>query len=378
MAIQTQKASTATAQAKNHSDQSFAAFVSGFRNKTTINHKDRKFFTEQMALLLETGSNLQASLKALKSQLDKPDMINMVGQLQEDVEQGRQFSTALAQHPEVFSQTYVNLVAASEDGGYMHEVLEQLLEMEQKREELRQTMMSALSYPLFLMVFALAVIIFVLVVVFPKFADLFSLIADQLPATTVFLMAASNIISGHWITIIIGTAASIVAYKFWATTDNGIEKLDWAKLHTPLIRDIFTQLYLVQSLRVLSLSLGNGVNIMDSLHACREVVSNKLFQHFIRQVEDNVEQGKGVAIGFEETDFIPPVVAQMIKTGEETGNLPKVLRRLSSYYETELSNKLQTMSRLAEPLMLLIMGGVVGLIVSSLILPIFKLSRAVG
>ncbi len=379
MAIQTQK-TVETPKPSDHGNtgQSLTTFLSGLQKKTTINHKDRKFFTEQMALLLETGSNLQASLKALKSQLDKPDMVRMVSQLQEDVEQGRQFSRALAQHPEVFSQTYVNLVAASEDGGYMHEVLEQLLEMEQKREELRQTMMSALSYPVFLMIFALAVIIFVLVVVFPKFADLFSLIADQLPATTVFLMGASNIISQHWMLLIVGTVGLIVGYKYWASTDQGIEKLDWAKLHTPLLKEVFTQLYLVQSLRVLSLSLGNGVNIMDSLHACREVVSNNLFQRFIRHVEDNVEQGKGVAIGFEDTDFIPPVVAQMIKTGEETGNLPKVLRRLSSYYETELSNKLQTLSRLAEPLMLLIMGGVVGLIVSSLILPIFKLSRAVG
>ncbi|MBC8212991.1 MAG: type II secretion system F family protein [Gammaproteobacteria bacterium] len=352
--------------------------LKNFGGHNTINHKDRKFFTEQMALLLETGSSMQASLQALQKQLSKPAMVELVKQLKEDVEQGRQFSFALARHPTVFSTTYVNLIAASEAGGYMHEVLEQLQEMDEKKQQLRQTMTSALSYPLFLMFFAFAVVVFVLVVVFPKFADLFSQIADQLPATTVFLMASSRIIQQYWLLLIAGFVATVVAWLLWSRTPHGIQKLDWAKLHLPLIRDIFAQLYLIQSLRVLSLSLGNGVNIIDSLRACRDVVSNSLFQNFIRQVEEHVEQGKGIAIGFQNTSFIPPVVAQMIETGEETGNLPKVLRRLSSYYEAELTNKLQTLSRLAEPFMLLVMGGVVGLIVSSLILPIFKLSRAVG
>jgi type II secretory pathway component PulF len=352
--------------------------LKGFGRTKQISAKERKFFTEQMALLLETGSSMQASLQALLRQLSNPAMIDLVQRLLDDVEQGRQFSFALARHPDVFSTTYVNLIAASEAGGYMHEVLEQLQEMEEKKQQLRQTMTSALSYPLFLMFFAFAVVIFVLVVVFPKFADLFSQIADQLPATTVFLMASSRIIQQYWLLLIAGLVAMVVAWIVWSRTARGIQKLDWAKLHLPFIKDIFAQLYLIQSLRVLSLSLGNDVNIIDSLRACRDVVSNSLFQNFIHQIEEQVEQGKGIAIGFQNTSFIPPVVAQMIETGEETGNLPKVLRRLSNYYETELTNKLQTLSRLAEPFMLLVMGGVVGLIVSSLILPIFKLSRAVG
>lgn len=348
-----------------------------FRQKK-LTHKDRKFFTEQMALLLETGSNLQASLQALENQFSNSAMKDMVKQLKLDIEQGHQFSTALAKHPDLFSSTYINLIAASEDGGFMHEVLEQLLEMEEKREQLLQTMKSALSYPIFLMVFAFAVVVFVLVVVFPKFADLFSLIADQLPATTVFLMATSELIQHSWMALIAGFVIVISGIKYWSTTQQGKQNIDWTKLHFPLLKDIFTPLYLIQSLRVLSLSLRNGVNIIDALHASREVVSNSIFQQFIVDVENEVEQGKGIAIGFQNTSFIPPVVAQMIKTGEDSGNLPRVLQRMASYYEAELSTKLQTLSRLAEPFMLLVMGGVVGLIVSSLILPIFKLSRAVG
>lgn len=346
--------------------------------KKQISDRDRKFFTSQLALLLETGTSMQLSLQALLRQLSNPAMMDLVRQLLEDIEGGKQFSVALARHPDVFSTTYVNLIAASEDGGFMHEVLEQLLEMEEKREKLRRTMSSALSYPAFLMVFALAVVVFVLVVVFPKFADLFSQIHDQLPATTVFLMATSETLESYWMYLVSAFAVVIFAFRYWAGTAQGVEKLDWARLNLPLIGEIFTQLYLVQSLRVLSLSLNNGVGIMDSLRACREVVSNRIFQRLIANVEDHVERGSGVASGFEDSPFIPPIVEQMIRTGESTGNLPKVLGRLSDHFEAELSNRLQTLSRLAEPVMLLVMGGVVGLIVSSLILPIFKLSRAVS
>ncbi|MDJ0776562.1 MAG: type II secretion system F family protein [Gammaproteobacteria bacterium] len=343
-----------------------------------VGDSDRKFFTEQMALLLETGTPLLQSLQALRKQLDNPKMVELIDDLIEEIGQGRQFSAALARHPAVFSTTYTNLVAASEDGGFMHEVLAQLLALDEKREQLKKTMVSALTYPVFLMVFAMAVVVFVLVVVFPKFADLFSQIADQLPASTKFLMAGSNVLQHHWIELCVGTALVVVGFKLWAATDSGLRRLDWARLNLPLLRPVYTQMYLVNALRVLSLSLGNGVGMMDSLAASKHVVNNGLFQEFIGRVEHEVETGNGVAAGFKNVNFIPPIVEQMISTGEETGNLPKVMSRLADYFEGELSSKLQTLSRLAEPVMLLVMGGVVGLIVSSLILPIFKLTRVVG
>jgi type II secretory pathway component PulF len=138
------------------------------------------------------------------------------------------------------------------------------------------------------------------------------------------------------------------------------------------------ELYLVQSFRVMSLSLGNGVSVMDTLAACRDVVSNKVYQEFIRSVELSVQEGQGFAQGFNQSDFIPIIVRQMVTTGENSGSLPKILLRISSYYERQLENRLNVLAKAAEPLMLLVMGVVVGLLVSSLILPIFKLSKAVG
>lgn len=353
-------------------------FFSALKFQRAVSNKDRHFFTERMALLLSTGNNLHTSLQSLQAQQENPAMQQLIAQMSEDISEGRQFSQALEKHPKVFSQTYVNLIGASEDGGFMHEVMEQLLEMDEKREQLQRTLFSALSYPVFLLVFALAVVIFVLVVVFPKFNDLFSSIQDQLPASTLFLMAASELFREHWAYLLTGLGLSLLGLRYWAVSDKGQQKLDWLKLHLPGLRGIFTRLYLLQSMRVLSLSLRNGVSILDALHSSRDVVHNRQFQHFIDHVAKRVETGDGIAAGFMNSTFIPPMVQQMIKTGEETGSLPQVMGKIADFYERELSARLETFSRLAEPVMLLVMGVVVGLLVSSLLLPIFKLSRAVS
>jgi len=348
-----------------------------WRPRARIRPRDRMFFTEQLALLLETGSSLHASLKALKHQHKNPAMIALVDDLAADVAEGRTFSHALSRHPEVFSRTYVNLIAASEEGGYMHEVLEQLLEMDEKREAMNRTLVSALTYPAFLTLFATAVVIFVLVVVFPKFGDLFTSIHDELPVTTRLLMAASHALLAHWPWLLLGFASALAALHAWARSAPGRERLDGLKLYLPGLRTAFARFYLVQFLRVMSLSLGNGVPILDALHAAREVVRNRRFRRFIDRVEHRVREGGGLASAFSESPFIPPIAAQMIRTGEESGNLPKVTARLADHYEAEMTRHLNTFSKMAEPILLLVMGAVVGVIVSSLILPIFKLSGSI-
>ena len=343
-----------------------------------VSGKDRMFFTEQLGLLLETGTNLHGALEALQTQMPPGKLRDVTATLLQDIAGGKSFSHALAEHPEVFSENYVNLVAASEAGGFMHEVLYQLLELEEKREQLRSTLVSAFSYPAFLMAFSVGVVIFVLMVVFPKFGDLFVSIADQLPITTKVLMAMSDGLRAYWVYLLGGAAALAVGAKRWSDTQAGRDTLDGLKLRIPLIKDIFSQLYLIQAMRVLSLSLTNGVPMIEALRASREVVENRIFRRFIDGIHDLVQEGNRLAVGFERADFIPLTVKQMIATAEESGNLAKVMLRLADFYERELGKKLATFAKLAEPVMLLVMGTVVGLLVSSLILPIFKLSRAVS
>ncbi len=336
------------------------------------------FFTEQLALLLETGESLYGALTTIVGQTENPRMREIIERIATDVSEGRSFASALANHEDVFSSSYVNLVAASESGGFMHEVLQQLLTMDRKREELRRTLVSAATYPAFLVVFSIAVVIFVLAVVFPKFSSMFASIYDQLPATTKVLMATSEVIRAYWYFLVGGFLVLTLAARQWLASDAGRRRIDYLKLHVPGLKDIFTQVYLVQSLQVLSLSLANGVSVMDSLEAVRDVVRNSLFRRLIVDVETRVQAGAGVAAGFAEAAFIPDLAKHMITTGEQTGNLDRVMHRVAEYYEAQLTQKLDRVSKLAEPIMLLVMGVIVGVLISSLILPIFKLSRAVS
>jgi type II secretory pathway component PulF len=339
--------------------------------------RDRMFFTEQLSLLLETGTALHAALKTLKTQAENPQMVRVIAGLEDQIAEGKPFAAALQQYPDLFPCTYVNLVAAAEAGGFLDKVLAELLKMDERKEELRRTIVSALSYPVFLILFSIATVLFVLVVVFPKFADLFGPIMDQLPVTTLILMAASDTLIRHWFALSTGMLAALGWAVWWAKTPAGRGAVDRFKMRAWYLRDIFVQIYLTQSLRVLGLSLANGVSVMDALASCREVVSNRVFQQFISNVENQVQEGRGFSAAFRQEGFLPETVRQIVTTGEETGNLPRVLGRLADFYERELTKRLAAVARVIEPLMLLVMGAVVGLIVSSLILPIFKLSRAV-
>lgn len=339
---------------------------------------DRMFFTEQLALLLETGESIYGALTTIAKQTENPTMRSIVEQMAVEISEGKPFGLALEHHSEIFSSTYVNLISASETGGFMPEVLQQLLEMDQKREALRNTLVSAATYPAFLITFSLAVVVFVLVVVFPKFGSMFASIYDQLPASTKILMATSELMRHYWLPLVAGIVIMAIAARAWLRSNAGRSRVDHWQLHLPGVRDVFAQIYLVQSLQVLSLSLVNGVSVMDSLHACRDVVNNSIFRKLITRIEDKVQGGAGVAVGFADAAFVPELAKHMIATGEQTGHLGKVMGRIAEYYEVQLTKKLDKLSKLAEPMMLLIMGVIVGILVSSLILPIFKLSRAVS
>jgi type II secretory pathway component PulF len=190
-------------------------------------------------------------------------------------------------------------------------------------------------------------------------------------------MFLSDFLREHWLPTLLVAAGALAALVYWLRTPAGVLLLDQLKLRTPVIRDIFIQTYLNQSLTVIGMSLANGVPITVALRAAQDVVGNSIFARFLKTILGNVEQGRGIAVGFNEAAFIPPMVRQMIATGEQTGNVAKVMRRVADFYARELDKRVAAFAKMIEPIMLIVMGVVVGLLVSALILPIFKLSRAV-
>lgn len=373
MAIELPDTAPSSAQAPN-----FAAALRLLQWRSgRVGVRERMLFTERLALLLDTGVSLHAGLKSLREQTDDPRLARIIGALCDEILQGSPLSAALRQHPQMFPASYVNLVAAAEEGGFLPQVLQQLIDMDEKTERLRSTLFAALSYPAFLVFFSLATIVFVLVGVFPKFTDMFERIRADLPLSTLVLMAISDFLRQHWAWVLGGCGVLLAGAVSWLQHPAARGTIDGLKLRVPLVRDLFVQIYLTQTLRVMGLSLANGVPVVDALQACRDLVRNAAFARFIDSLHLQVTEGRGIARGFEQTLFIPPLVRQMIRTGEDTGNLAKVMTRIADFYDRELTKRITVLSKLAEPLMLLIMGAIVGVIVSSLILPIFKLSRAV-
>jgi type II secretory pathway component PulF len=342
-----------------------------------IGIQQRITFTERLTLLLETGVSLLEALKAMQQHSGDALLAGIIASLATTISEGKSFSQALAQHPEMFPGTYVSLVGAAEEGGFLPQVLQQLRRMDEKNSEMRSNLRSALSYPLFLIAFSVLVIVFVLVFIFPKFEALFASIHDQLPMTTLFLMALSALVRHHWLLISLALGAGTWALYRWLTSESGKLALDRFKLRAPLVKDIYMQIYLSQTLSVLGLSLTNGVPITAALKACQGVVNNSLFASFLDSLRQHVNEGRGIALGFTSSSQVPPMVQQMVRTGEQTGNLGMVMTRVADFYERELAKRITVLSKSVEPVMLIVMGVVVGLIVVSLILPIFKLSRAI-
>ena len=339
--------------------------------------RERMLFSEQLALLLDTGVSLHSALAGLQAHEPDPKRAALLATLGEDILEGKSLSAALARQPSMFPPVYVNLVAAGERGGFLPQVLQQLIDMDEKAERLRNTLVSALSYPAFLIFFSLATIVFVLVGVFPKFTEMFQQIRSDLPASTLVLMALSDVLRLHWPWVLGGSAVLLAGGVHWWQQPQARSAIDRWKLQLPFVRELFAQIYLSQTLRVLGLSLSNGVPLVEALRACQDLVRNEIFERFIETLRLQVTEGQGLAQGFRASPFVPPLVQQMVATGEETGNLGKVMSRIADHYDRELAQRIALFARLAEPVMLLVMGTLVGLIVASLILPIFKLSRAI-
>lgn len=339
---------------------------------------DRMVFSERLALLIQTGVSLLEALRAMEHQTEQPAVAAVIAELAKSISEGKSFSVALAAHPSMFSTPYISLVSAAEEGGFLGAVLDQLQQMDEKAIHLRSNVISTLSYPAFLISFSIAVIVFVLMFIFPKFEDLFSSIQKELPPTTIVLLATSRFLIVYWPHVLGAFAVFVWALLAWIKSARGRIYVDRLKIGMPIVGHIYVMGALVQLLGVLGLSLSNGVPITVALKACQDVVKNSVFGAFIEDVRNHVNEGRGISIGFTQAAFIPPMVKQMVTTGENTGNLGLVLTRIAAFYEKDINKRIQIISKAVEPIMLLVMGVVVGLIVASLILPIFKLSRAAG
>jgi type II secretory pathway component PulF len=268
------------------------------------------------------------------------------------------------------------MIKAGETGGYLKEILDRIVDMEEKRLALITEIKTALTYPLFLCILSTLTVGFIMVAVLPKFVVLFEGKEHVLPWTTRFLIAASHSLREYgWVYLLAGTGLAVFL-PYYKNSEQGQAVIDRLLVSGPWIAGLANKIYTCELMRTLGSLMASRVPLLEALEATRETTANRHFRKFIDQIVTHVQQGGKFSQPLADFPFIQPSVKQMVATGEETGNLPKVLLRLAKFYDAEVDRNLKAMAAKIEPLALLVIGGIVGVIVTSVILPIFKLSQA--
>lgn len=341
-----------------------------------IKTKEVIFFTTQLALMLEVGTPLTSALSAMEKQTKSPAFKEVIQGLARDIEEGQQLSDAMRRHPKAFDHVFISMIKAGETGSFLTGILERLAEMQEKRQALIAQLRSTLTYPVFLCVVGLLVVIFVLVSVLPKFTTFFAGKESVLPITTRFLMGLSASIRSYWWAYIIVTVGIAIGIKLWKDSESGQKLLDRVCVSGPILSRLYNKIYTCQLLRTLGHLMDSQVPLLEALEVTRATVKNRYFKAFLDKITDHVEKGGRFSHTFTTYPYIMDSVKQMVATGEEVGNLPTVMLRLAAFYDTEVDRELKNISSLIEPVALILLGGVVGVIVGSVILPLFRLAHA--
>ena len=352
--------------------------IRNFKAEFGPSKKDILNFTNQIAVMVRAGISLQDSLESIAQQQESQKFKAVIIDLKNLIEGGESFSQALAEHSEVFSNLYINMVAAAEVSGSLSSMLQKLAEYLDREAETRSQVRGAMVYPIIIAVMAVLVTIFLLLFVLPRFTAIFAGKEHLLPAPTKILLASSAFLRSYWFLIVPAVGAAFAGFFYFIGTNVGRLWWDKTKLVLPLIRRLCRSLYITRSLHTMGVLTRAGVPILDTISITARISGNVLYKDMWFGVYEDVRQGKKIASSLSRYNLMPSNVVQMIKSGEDSGTLSDVLRDVSNYYARELRTVIKTTVSMIEPIMIVMMGIMVGFIAMSIILPIFKMSSAVA
>jgi len=335
-------------------------------------------FTTQLAVMIRAGISLRAALEGIAEQTQHPGFRKIITGLKSDVESGRQFSDALAKHPKLFSPLYINMVRASEVSGSFGKMLDRIAANLAQSIETRKMVVGAMIYPGIIGGLAVGVTVFLLTFVLPKFAGVFEGKEHALPPQTKFLLALSDFMVDQWMLIAGVAAAAGTGLFFFLKTDVGGYWFDRTKLGVPVVKTMFRALYISRSLNTMGELINAGVPMLDTIAITGDIAGNRLYKKLWLTVFGAVKEGKKIAQPLANTKLLPRAVVQMIGAGEESGKLGEVLMEISDYYASQLRSAVKAVTGMIEPVMIIVMGSIVGFIAMAIILPIFKMSQVVG
>jgi len=336
--------------------------------------KDVLFFTQELSTLINAGLPLDRSLAICKQLSDKPKLQVLVEDILQGIKQGKTFADSLASHPETFSKLYINMVRAGEVSGSLPLVLDRLVEFQQSADELRSYLVSSLIYPALLSFVGGASIVILLNFVIPKFAQVFQDAGKALPLPTQILLTASEISKTYWWVVLLVLGLAIFAFKRFVATEKGRWTWDSFKLNVPLLGELLRKIELARISKTLGTLVRNSVPLVHSLSIVKEITSNGVISKSISEVAEGVKKGEGVAGPMEKSGVFPPLAIHLIQVGEETGRLDSMLLELAKVYDKEVRSAIKNLIALFEPVMILCMAFLVGIIVICMLLAIVSIN----
>jgi type IV pilus assembly protein PilC len=339
-----------------------------------VKPKTLQIFSRQFATMIEAGLNVVSSLVILEEQTDDEYFSSVVRELRADVEGGLLLSQALGRHPKIFSRLYVSMVEAGEAAGILDQVLDRVAFQIEKDTQIKRRVKGAMMYPTMVMIFATLVLVGLLMFLVPVFVNIFAQLGGKLPTLTQYVVNASNVLRHDWFIIFPLVGLTIWGIRRFKRTEKGRQVWDRVKLRIPMkIGDVVLKVTMARFSRTLSTLVAAGVDIIKALEITGQTAGNWVVEEALAGVRSKVHQGVPIAQPLIENDVFPPMVSQMVKIGEETGELEKMLSKIADFYEDEVDSAISTLTSIIEPLMMIMVGAMVGVIVISMYLPMFKM-----
>ncbi|HEY1563623.1 MAG TPA: type II secretion system F family protein [Gaiellaceae bacterium] len=344
-----------------------------------IKPRSMQIFSRQFSTMIEAGLNIVAALVILEDQTDDVYLAEIISELRADVEGGLLLSQAMARHPKVFNELYVSMVQAGEASGMLDNVLDRVADQIEKETKLKRRVKGAMIYPTVVFTFATLVLVAMLMFIVPIFAKIFTELHGQLPFLTRVVVSASDLLRQRWYIIF-----PLVGFTVWGAlrykkTESGRQKWDQIKLRMPLkIGEVVLKIVMARLLRTLATLVAAGVDIIKALEISGSTAGNWLVEKALTEARIKVQEGVPIAEPLTNDPLFPPMVSQMVKIGEETGELEKMLSKIADFYEDEVDAAIQNLTSIIEPIMMIGVGMMVGVIIIAMYLPMFKMMQLIG
>ncbi|MBW6514284.1 MAG: type II secretion system F family protein [Candidatus Syntrophosphaera sp.] len=349
-----------------------------YKIRTGVSLRTLVFFTRQLSTMFSAGLTIEKAITDLEKEEKQKKFSKVLRRLSEDIRKGYSLSEAMEQHPGVFNSLYVALVKAGEVSGTLHTVLDELSDYLEKIEDTRRKVKSAMAYPVFIMIFLVFVVWLMFYYVIPLFASVYKDFNAELPLPTQLAIAISDFITQNAFLSILIIIGVVVTFFLVYLTDRGRYVMDTIKLKIPVVGKVVTNSIMSKFARTFSILMAAGVPIMDTMELTENVVQNAVVEGGVRRARVMVKEGYGVANSFRRTGLFPPTLLQMLSTGEETGDMDKLLGKAAQFYEKLVDAVVDRLTSLIEPLLIVIMAAVVGGIIVTIYLPIFSLGEAMS